>query len=455
VTPITRPIFSVATIAAVAAGLAVVPPSPATSAGTHLVVSPGRQSQIPLSSPYVNGRAAVSFTVPSASSTTSLAIVLRGPSRKGGYRARVNVAPSGRASLAISRVRAGHETVLTRSAIRFGVRPGRRLRIQGVVSGVSPVSIRATAWLVGSSAQAQQVAVVDRSPRRITSPGRAWAWASLSRAASHQVRVPFSGAVLHKSRPSLSSTGVPAGVPLRVHRGNITVRKAGTHLDRLDIRGFVTIKAPNVRITRSIVRGGTATYNRGMITNYGYRNLVVSDTDFLPSNDTVWQDGMKGSDFTLRRVYINRNVDSVKVQGSNVLVQDSLLGNTHYWAHDPNQHGGPTHNDGIQIQTGRHVRIVGNYIRSATNFAVLGASDIGNTIGLRLERNWLDGGHCTVKLEEQHGHSLSVVANGNRFGPRRIVNKCAVVAVKGTALSQRSNMYTPGNERVSVTWTNY
>ena len=46
----------------------------------------------------------------------------------------------------------------------------------------------------------------------------------------------------------------------------------------------------------------------------------------------MWQDGVKGSDFTLQRVYITGNVDSVKIQGSNVTIQSSLLENTTYYA---------------------------------------------------------------------------------------------------------------------------
>ena len=246
---------------------------------------------------------------------------------------------------------------------------------------------------------------------------------------------------------------MPSGVSLRTHRGDLTITRAGTHIDRLDIRGFVTIKAPNVTITRSIVRGGTATFNRGMITNYGYDNLVVADTDFLPSHDTVWQDGMKGWDFTLRRVHITGNVDSVKVQGSNVTIANSLLGNTHYWAHDPNQGNGPTHNDGIQVQQGSNVSIHGNYIRRSSNFAILGASDIGHTPGLRVQGNWLDGGHCTVKLQALHGFSLSAQVHHNKFGPNRRVRDCALAAVRGTSLSQSENYYRPGGRRVRVTWT--
>ena len=118
------------------------------------------------------------------------------------------------------------------------------------------------------------------------------------------------------------------GTTLKRHDGDITVTTAGTVLDGLDIHGFVTIKAANVTIKNSIIRGGKATNNRGIVTNYGYKNLVVQRiprTSFLKF-ETVYQDGMKGSDFTLRRVHITGNVDSVKVQGSNVSAGELAAG---------------------------------------------------------------------------------------------------------------------------------
>ena len=44
-------------------------------------------------------------------------------------------------------------------------------------------------------------------------------------------------------KPSAMTTGVPAGTRLKVHRGDLVITKAGTHLDGLDIHGFVVVKA--------------------------------------------------------------------------------------------------------------------------------------------------------------------------------------------------------------------
>jgi hypothetical protein len=410
-------------------------------------VSGRSQVSGPLPGAYVNGRAGVTFRAPSAAGGSKFGLLMRSPKASAGYRAAVTVESSGRAALTLSRVRRNHATVLASRALAFRVKPGQSVRVQGLVTGVSAVTLKARAWRVGTRQPGWQLGATDTSSRRFVVPGRLRAWSAGQLAYSHLA--------LAKSRPSLESTGVPAGTALKAHYGDITVRKAGTVLRGLDIHGFVDIKAPNVRIVRSIVRGGRATYNRGIVTNYGYSGLVVKDSDLIPSSDSVWQDGMKGSDFTLIRVRITGNVDSVKVQGDNVTVEDSLLENTHYFASDPNQGGGPTHNDGVQVQSGTNVRIVGNNIHGSTNFAVLGGADIADTRNLLVEGNWLDGGHCTMKLEEDSGHQLSSNVVRNKFGPRRAVSRCALVAVRGSAVSAAGNVWEDSGGSVPVIWTDY
>lgn len=255
-------------------------------------------------------------------------------------------------------------------------------------------------------------------------------------------------------KPSARTTGVPAGTVLKAHHGDLTVTKPGTVLNGLDIRGFVTIKADNVTIRNSVVRGGKATYNRGIVTNYGYRNLLIEDSDFIPAYETVWQDGIKGNNFTARRVHVVGNVDSVKIHtGGNVTIEDSLLENTVYYASDPNQRGGPTHNDGIQILDGDNIRITGNTIRGHHNFAVLGAANKGATRKLVLTGNWLDGGHCTLKLEPLKGLELSATVSGNKFGPNRRVSHCAFQAVNGTKLTEANNTFELTGSPVKPYWT--
>jgi len=251
-------------------------------------------------------------------------------------------------------------------------------------------------------------------------------------------------------KPSASTTGVPAGVALTQHYGNITVREDNTVLDGLDIHGFVSVRAKNVRITRSIVRGGNATSSMGLITTVpGADGLVIEDVKLQPEYPSVYIDGIIASNFVARRVHVVGGVDSVKIIGDNVLVQDSLLENTQYFANDPAQGGGATHNDNVQVLQGTNLALTGNTIRGAQNFAVLGAANSGST-GLLLRDNFVDGGYCTVKLEVFNGYALTATATGNKFGPNRTVASCAFQAQPAVNLTASANTYEATGEPVTI-----
>jgi hypothetical protein len=239
---------------------------------------------------------------------------------------------------------------------------------------------------------------------------------------------------------SAATTGVKAGSTLTRHDGDITVTKDGTVLANLDIHGFVIVRAKNVTITNSIVRGGKAKgFAAGLITSYGSPGLMITDTRVVPEFPSVWLDGIKGSGFTARRVHVSGGVDSIKIQGDNTIVEDSLLENTDYYANDPQQGGTPTHNDNIQIQNGQNVRVTGNTIRGATNFAILGAASKGN-LNLVVKDNWLDGGHCTVKLQILNGWSETAQVTDNTFGPNRVVSSCPFTSYPAVKLTHSGNI---------------
>jgi hypothetical protein len=241
-------------------------------------------------------------------------------------------------------------------------------------------------------------------------------------------------------KPSAATTGVPAGISLKRHDGDITVTTPGTVLDGLDIHGFVTVKAPNVTIKNSIVRGGRDSgYAVGLITNYGYDNLVIDHVDVTAEYPSVFFDGIKGWDFTARNVHVVGNVDSIKIHGDNVLIENSLLENTVDYANDPAQGGGPTHNDNIQILQGSNLRIVGNTIRGASNFAILGGAE-QNNVAVTIDGNWIDGGHCSLKLQVKAGWTQQATVTNNRFGPNRAVASCPFTSYPAVSLTQSGNV---------------
>jgi hypothetical protein len=75
--------------------------------------------------------------------------------------------------------------------------------------------------------------------------------------------------------PDASTTGVPAGTKLSVVKHGLTIRKAGTVIDRREIHGDVTILANNVKITESRILGEvTIPYGHEDV-----RGVTVTDTE--------------------------------------------------------------------------------------------------------------------------------------------------------------------------------
>lgn len=426
-----------------------------------------------------DGQAASSFIVPSSSSrSVYLGLQFRSSSESTGYRTRVAITPNGTVNAGFSRVSASRETVLVSQPIGLTVKPGDKLNIEGSVTGSSPVSLKVRAWVGSSKPASWQKTYSDTSGSRITSGTTVRAWGFLSSSAASSARVAYgaetaspaatvtaatttaaattsttSAAITTSTgKPSASTTGNTTSSLTR-HDGNITVTKAGTVLQNMDIHGFVTVKAPNVVIRNSIVRGGKASSNTGVITNYGYDKLLVQNVLVKPDYPSVWIDGVKGWDFTLDRVHVVGGVDNVKIHGDNVTIKNSLLESTNYFSKDPNQGNQPTHNDNVQILRGSNLVITNNTIRNTSNFTVLVGAEQAN-VTLNLSNNWLDGGHCTVKLQNKNGHTQRSTVNSNKFGPNRAVAKCIIQAHTDVSVSASGNKMELTGGAVSVLWNN-
>ena len=179
-------------------------------------------------------------------------------------------------------------------------------------------------------------------------------------------------------------------------------------------------------ISNSIIRGSeNPAYNRGVVMNKGSLNFVIRDSEIIRQYPSVRLDGLLGWNFTAQRVHIVGGVDSIKISGSNVRVEDSLLENTDHYESDPNQAGGPTHNDNIQIGTGSNLSIVRNTIRGSQTHTILPAAQQGN-IQVSILGNWLDGAICNVKLQTRDSWTLDATVRDNKFGPNLIYKKCMI-----------------------------
>jgi hypothetical protein len=249
------------------------------------------------------------------------------------------------------------------------------------------------------------------------------------------------------TKPGKGNTGVPAGTVLTVHEGDITVTTPGTVLDSMDIRGFVTIKAANVTIRNSIIRGTAATSPRGLVSQaYEGGSVLIEDTEIYAAQPSGWIDGVRGWNITARRVNVHDVIDGFHLYGSNTTIESSWIHDHLHYANDPHQGGGASHDDSIQIQKGAKIRIVGNTIEDAYNTGIQFTQDQGVVSDVQILKNWADGGGCTVNLAEKgKGPFQGVVINDNTFGQNTRVDNCAIISPESTKVSAARNVFTNGS----------
>lgn len=252
--------------------------------------------------------------------------------------------------------------------------------------------------------------------------------------------------------PDDSNTGVPAGINLIVHHGDLTITQPGTVIDGLDIRGMVKVEAPNVTIKNSIVRGRPLNGPMALIGNLGgYKNLRIIDTELFPSLPSPDVQGIYGYNFEATRLNIHEVVDGIHLTGGDVKISDSWVHDNLHYEQDPNQGGTPSHDDSIQIQAGSNIRIDGNRLTDAWNSSVQVTQDRGDVSNLTITNNITDGGGCSINLaEKSYGPLRGVVVSDNTFGRNTRVTDCAVIAHSTTKVEMSGNRYTPDDTPVEV-----
>lgn len=233
-------------------------------------------------------------------------------------------------------------------------------------------------------------------------------------------------------KPTAANTGVPAGTTLTRHNGDLTITTDGTVVENKDIYGYVQIKAKNVVIRNSIIRGGTPPTTgstallRAVDTNTS--NFLVENVTLVPTFPSVRVDGiMVNKSGTFRRLNLSGTVDGMKIYGNNITVEDSYLHDFVHYASDPAQNGGASHDDAIQIQAGNTIKLLRNNLSGAYNAAVQLTQDAGPTDNVWINNNWIDGGGCSLNYKNNFDPQTGMQANNNRFGRNQRVVGCAII----------------------------
>lgn len=252
------------------------------------------------------------------------------------------------------------------------------------------------------------------------------------------------------TRPGPANTGVPAGVTLTRHDGNLVIDAAwlSAHptglpagagagvIDAQDIYGTVRIKVPNVTLKRSRVRGAQTQPAVGDWVALVYvtvgtsaldqrASVVIEDCEVAPTYPSASSTGIYGQNFTARRNDVHHTVD-----GFGVHWFTRLEGN---WVHDltffdrDTSHTNGTHNDCVQLHNvsdgpvggkgGQNV-IIGNFFeaftaqdagtpstQATTQWAVPGrgwdhqamsAFMVNSNFKNTVTDNWVEGGYYPV-----------------------------------------------------------
>jgi hypothetical protein len=243
-------------------------------------------------------------------------------------------------------------------------------------------------------------------------------------------------------RPGRGNTGVPAGKRLTAVTGDKVYATPNQVVDGLDIRGYVRITAKNVTIKNSIVRGGAKRCNAAVIAIAAGASATIQDVEVNPGQPNACLDGIWATSALIVRVNVHGTVDGLKAF-DNVTLQDSWVHDLSYFASDPNQNGGPTHNDTVQTYEGnRHIVLRHNTLNPGAhgNAAYQVTQDGGQpSTDLHVEGNFLDGGGCTLNFAHKGGPApmTGIYVVDNRFG-RNSAFKCPILLSTQTTLTQNS-----------------
>ena len=223
--------------------------------------------------------------------------------------------------------------------------------------------------------------------------------------------------------PPSGSVGVPPGTVLKAVSAP-TVTVAGTVIDSWDMTGCLDIRAKNVTVRRSRIRGSgpCAVWVRDG------GSVVIEDSEIIGG-----ENGIGFGSYILRRTWVHGQYGDGLKLGSETLVEDCVV--------DGLKPAAGAHADGGQVQFG----VTDLVVRRSTfdvsdcdgNAALFIAPDLGpSTAGpVLIEGNTLRGGNYTLYCVDGNNGQY-VVSN---------------ITIRGNVISR--GQYGTHNVNVPVTWT--
>ena len=222
------------------------------------------------------------------------------------------------------------------------------------------------------------------------------------------------------SYPGPSNTGVPAGTTLRPS-GGFTVTQHGAVIEGLDVQGCIQVRASNVTIRKTRVRGSC--FNGAIDTGYGeVSGVLIEDVELDGGNQNENAALLGNSGFTCRRCNVHHGGSGIRMT-SNVVIEDS-------WVHDL-YGSGNSHNSGVGSNGGSNFTLRRNNIDCGTLPNCSGAfvlyGDFNQITNVLAEGNLFNGGGFCVYGGSVPGKNYPVASNvrfhNNAFG-RSVFSRC-------------------------------
>jgi hypothetical protein len=236
--------------------------------------------------------------------------------------------------------------------------------------------------------------------------------------------------------------------PYNTSGADLVITQDGTVLDGLDIYGDIKVRAKNVVIRNSRLRGGKfiPRSNTGIVdsNSAAVQNLLVEDCTLIPDQPSYYRDGIVGHDYTARRNHVSRTNDGFGIfnvpggpTAANVLLEANYVHTLTFWSNDP-AHTDGTHNDCVQVQGGENIHIIGNTIKcdqvdgagSAPSprsphagQGILLQQNVSKLANVVVEKNWLDDAGATLKIDHtaSKGYtSITATVRDNKFGRNQL-----------------------------------
>lgn len=224
-------------------------------------------------------------------------------------------------------------------------------------------------------------------------------------------------------KPDEGNTGVPPGTTLVPVERDVTITEDGAVVDGQDIHGKLVVRARDVKVTRSRIRGRGDTTS--VVVDAGAaENFLIEDSEITVDAPNGTAQGLWGSSLTARRVHVHVASNGMTLHGSSTLAYSFVHGTSFAQPSATLVH----------VAGASPVRLIGNQLAAAgqANAALQVSQTAAHIDDLLVDGNWASGGQCSFNFALGRGTPFQATVQNNRF-MGNTAYACPII--KGTAVT--------------------